>query len=91
MIPDDIPSDLDREIWSNPQRKLARGLTIPSDFQYHGLRSHILLSACGAKEIAREDQGMGVFTAALLKLLSEISTHNVTYARLLQLLPSLPE
>jgi hypothetical protein len=60
-------------------------------FLHHGLRSHVLLAACGAKEIAYEDQGNGVFTAALLRLLSAVGAHNVTYANLLQRLPHLIE
>lgn len=86
-----LPSDLDQEIWNDSQAKLQPGVAIAPGFQYHGLNSHILLSACGAKELAYEDQGMGAFTAALLKLLTEADTRDLTYATLFQLLPSLPK
>jgi hypothetical protein len=84
-IPNDVPSDLDVKIWSDGQS----GVAIAPGFQHHGLRSHILLAACGAKELAYEDQRKGVFTTALLELLSTVGAHNVTYANLLQRLPSL--
>jgi hypothetical protein len=86
-IPNDVPSELDRHIWSEKNKP---GVAIAPGFQYHGLRSHILLAACGAKELAYEDQGMGVFTTELLKLLSKAGTRDITYANLLQLLPNLP-
>ena len=90
-MPKDVPSDLDRDIWSGPKGKPKPGVAIAPGFQYHGLRSHMLLSACGAKELAYEYQGMGVFTAALLKVLVGAVTREITYTTLLQLLPSLPQ
>jgi hypothetical protein len=87
-IPNDVPWDLDLEIWSDAQGENL-DVTIAPGFLRRGLRSHILLAACGAKELAYEDQGKGIFTAALLNLLSTVGAHNVTYANLLQRLPSL--
>jgi hypothetical protein len=96
VIPDDLPSDLDKKIWSRPQGRLARGVKIPPGFQYQGLRSHVFLSACSVKEVACEDLVkdigvLGVFTAALLNLLSQIDTRDITYAMLFKLLPPLPK
>ena len=94
-IPNDVPFNLDQEIWSNGQHE-NRGTAIAPGFLHHGLRSHVLLAACGAKELARErhgsltkDQSNGVFTAALLKTLYAVGAQNVTYANLFSRLPSL--
>jgi Caspase domain len=87
-IPNDVASDLDVDIWSNTQFEKS-GVAIAPGFLHHGLKSHILLAACGRNELAYEEQGNGVFTNALLKLLSTIGAQNVTYANLLQRLPRL--
>jgi hypothetical protein len=87
-IPNNVPSDLDLDIWSDGQRERV-GFAIASGFLRHRRSSHILLAACGAKEFAYEEQGKGVFTTALLKLLSLVGVENVTYANLLDRLPHL--
>jgi hypothetical protein len=86
-----MPSDLDPPIFSDAQFQESRDASIVPGFVHRGMKSHILLAACGAEERAYEDQGKGVFTAALLKLLYEVGTQNVTYANLLQRLPRLTE
>jgi Caspase domain len=81
QINDNVPTDLDIDIWKNAL----------VGFQHHGLRSHVLLAACGAKELAFEQEGRGAFTSALLELLRTICAQNITYANLLQRLPTLTE
>ena len=88
-IPHDVPPDLDIEIWSDVQDE-NRGVEILPGFLHQGLRSHILLAACGAGEVAYEDKGSGVFTSSLLKTLSAVGVQNITYTNLFQRLPSLP-
>ena len=83
-IPNGIPSDLDLGIWLHTQCERSG---IASGFLQHPRSSYIILAACGAKECAYEEQGKGVFTTALLKLLSLVGAENVTYANLLQRLP----
>jgi len=74
--PNHVPSDLDLEIWNGAQS----GVVIAPGFLHRGLRSHIVLAACGANEVAYEDKENGIFTVALLILLSVVDTQNVTYA-----------
>jgi len=59
-------------------------------FSYAGLQSHVLLSACGADELAREEAGRGVFTSALLDILYQIDTKCVTYKGLIRRISHLP-
>jgi hypothetical protein len=66
-------------------------MDIAPGFLYGGLRSHILLAACGAKEKAKEEQGQGVFTKALLEILRTVSADTVTYTDLLRRIHALPE
>ena len=87
-IPNDVPSDLDLEIWNGTQGKKS-GVVIAPGLLHRGLRSHTVLAACGANEVAYEDGGNGIFTIALLKFLSVVGTQNVTCASLLQRLPRL--
>ena len=84
-MPVRIPSDLDKNIWGG-----TRGTSIASGFLKSGLRSHVLLSACGAEENASEDEGRGYFTKRLLDTLEIVGADKVTYADLIQRIPSLP-
>jgi hypothetical protein len=59
-------------------------------FATRGLRSHVLLTACGANEFAIEREGRGVFTEALVKSLMIRGAHNLTYKELLRGFPNLP-
>jgi hypothetical protein len=71
-----------------------RGDKIATGFLYAGLRSHVLLAACSAKgvaqEVVEEIQGRyvwrGVFTQALLKVLSEVDLNAVSYFGLMLLI-----
>jgi hypothetical protein len=66
-------------------------MDIAPGFLHGGLRSHVLLAACGAKEKAKEEQGQGVFTRALLEILRTVSANTVTYTDLLRRIHALPE
>lgn len=80
-----IPSEIDRDITSG-----SRETSIPSGFLYHGLKSHVLLAACGAEENAKEENGRGYFTEALIKTLGVVDTDKVTYTDLINQIPNLP-
>ena len=96
-VPNNVHFELDKGIWGNAQHE-NRGVEIAPGFLHHGLRSHVLLAACGAKELARERPGVmheahsnGLFTAALLKTLGTVGAQNITYTNLLMRLPSLTD
>ncbi|KAG6371110.1 hypothetical protein JVT61DRAFT_10652 [Boletus reticuloceps] len=76
-IPDRTIETLDDYIWGSRQGKIAYG------FAYHGLRSHVLLAACGETELAYEHKGRGQFTSALLATLKSCAVNDLTYAGLL--------
>ena len=65
-------------------------MKISTGFAQRGLRSHVLLAACDAKESAWETGGRGAFTTALLETLIATGAGNVTYSGILEKLPSLP-
>ena len=56
----------------------------PGEFAFHGLRSHVLLAACGEKERAYEHEGRGQFTSALLEVLESCALNDVTYTDVLE-------
>jgi hypothetical protein len=85
---DTVLAELDKEIWGN---SCDRGATILPGFLQNGLRSHVLLAACGAKEKAKEEQGRGAFTKAILEVLHTVSADTITYTELLQRMHALPE
>ena len=82
-----IPSDHDKSIWGGES---SRGTYIPTGFLKSGLSSHVLLAACSAKEFAKEENGRGRFTTALLATLSDVGADKVTYTDLIHRLPILP-
>jgi hypothetical protein len=84
-MPIKIPPDLDRNIWGG-----HRSTSIAPGFLRSGLRSHVLLAACGAEENAKEELGRGYFTKRLLATLEAVGADKVTYADLVQQIPSLP-
>ena len=68
-------------------------MKIAPGFLQTGLRSHVLLAACGADETAKEDRTImrGDFTKAFLETLRTIGADKVTYTDLIQRIPQLPE
>jgi hypothetical protein len=84
-----LPARLDQHIWDRSDGD--RGTDIAPGFIHSGLRSHVLLAACGAKEKAKEEQGRGVFTKAFLEILRTVSADTVTYTDVLRRIHALPE
>ena len=83
-----IPSDLDQDIWGDfDSSKVSK---VHSDFARRGLRSHVLLAASRAEELAYERASRGVFTTVILKTLVDIGVDKLTYADLLKRMPHLP-
>ncbi|PVF99210.1 hypothetical protein CPB86DRAFT_814161 [Serendipita vermifera] len=85
-MPIETPPDLDQDIWLE-----KRATTIASGFQRSGLRSHVLLAACGAEESAKEEEGRGNFTKALLDTLVAFGADEMTYVDLIQRIPCIPQ
>ncbi|KIM37921.1 hypothetical protein M413DRAFT_13109 [Hebeloma cylindrosporum] len=91
-----LPYDLDEEhAYKAEPISPTRALNVAPGFLHGGFKSHILISACGAEERAREFCGHGVFTDALLKALQRWRSHGVqlerlTYKDLLDLVGELP-
>lgn len=84
----DIPANLDQDVWHGSS---GRSTQIAPGFLQSGLMSHVLLAACGAKELAKEQQGRGVFTQALLEVLSTVGADKATYTDLVKRIHALPE
>ena len=86
-----VPSDLDRDIWKEFESSNGseRGTEVNAGFTHGGLRSHVLLAACGAEETAFEQKGRGVFTKGLLEALVTLGIDKLTYTGLLQRMPLL--
>jgi hypothetical protein len=55
------------------------------------MRSHVLLAACGAHELAYENNNEGAFTSALLQLLKVTGVGSITYAEIIDRLEDLPK
>ncbi|KAH9914990.1 uncharacterized protein B0H18DRAFT_1043597 [Fomitopsis serialis] len=83
-----LPDGLDSSILS--LHGGTRHAEIAPGFLRRGLRSHVLLAACGSKELAMEQQERGIFTVALLRTLSTVGAHRVTYRDLLRQMYALP-
>ena len=80
------PSNLVQDVWSDfeTSKDVESGSMVHSGFAHRGLRSHVLLAACGAEELAYERTSRGMFTGALLKTLVEIGLDKLTYTGLIQ-------
>jgi hypothetical protein len=91
-ITSSIPEGLDQEILDKMDGDQAnRATTILPGFLHSGLRSHVLLAACGAREKAKEEQGRGIFTKALLDMLYTVSADTITYTDVLLRIHALPQ
>jgi len=82
-----IPVDLDEHIWGHEGS--VRTFKTPSGFGHTGTKSHVLLAACTSYEKARERQGCGLFTEALLKALRASNVNKTTYNDLRRRIPQL--
>ena len=87
-----ISPELDRHLWIGfeSSKGLERGTDVNADYTHRGLKSHVLLAACGSEESAIERKGRGLFTQGLLDTLRTSEIDKLTYARLLQRIPLLP-
>jgi hypothetical protein len=90
-VANNVPRDLDRDIWQGLHND--RATKIASGFLQSGLRSHVLLAACGADETAKEDRTLmrGDFTKAFLETIRTVGAEKITYTDLMQRIPQLPE
>ncbi|QRV91998.1 ICE-like protease (caspase) p20 domain protein [Ceratobasidium sp. AG-Ba] len=82
-----IPLGVDKDLFL-PRTELRKAV-VAKEFTYRELRSHVLLAACEAKELAYETNGAGDFTAALVKTLIENGADRTTYKGCIQRLPTL--
>ncbi|KAF8519186.1 caspase domain-containing protein [Gautieria morchelliformis] len=85
----ELPADLDNDLY--PEEK-GRNMNTPTAFLEQNLRSHILLAACGAEELAYENTklGRGAFTTAFIQTLKTADVHKLTYMGFMDRLPNLP-
>jgi hypothetical protein len=67
-------------------------MNTPTAFLKQNLRSHILLAACGAEELAYENTrlGRGAFTTAFIQTLKTADVNKLTYTGFMDRLPNLP-
>jgi len=86
-LDDNVPSDIDSNICRHEGLRCS---SLSSGFAQHGLLSHVILAACGAKELAHEDTRRGVFTKALLTTLRTVGADKVSYRDILTRMPALP-
>jgi len=87
-----IPATLDEDIWGSNLTRAAE-VVIPPGFRYKFMSSHVLLAACRQEEKSRESTSSdglpcGFFTNGLVTQLRQINLSEVTYAQLLELLPT---
>jgi hypothetical protein len=67
----------------------TRSLFLGGKFLHGGIRSHVLLAACGEEQSALEKAGSGVFTTALLSLWKTCGIEDHTYAEIIMSLGNL--
>ncbi|KAJ7772893.1 caspase domain-containing protein [Mycena maculata] len=87
-----IPENLDQTLWGGR----SGHVDLPPGISHKFMHSHVLLAACRQQQRAREcisaaGKPCGFFTDALIKELRGIGPNRVTYADLLELLPTLPD
>ena len=83
-----VPKDLDDELLARAGN--TRGVKHAAGFLNHGLESHVLFAACNSNEVAREANGRGAFTTALLATLATVCTDKISYTDLLRRIDALP-
>ena len=90
-LADNVPADLDGKIWCSSQHD--QDVEDAHGFLRKGLSSHIFLAACTGHEKAWEDGKMlqGEFTQAFLETIRAVGADKITYARLIQRIPQLPQ
>lgn len=83
-----LPHTLDDHL--QPKHFTSKEIQVAPGFDNGGFKSHVLLAACGAGELAREVHGRGAFTQVLLDTLHGRNIQKISYADLLHLMPILP-
>ncbi|KAG8706557.1 hypothetical protein FRC09_002354 [Ceratobasidium sp. 395] len=92
-----IPADIDSDtfsttaIYGGPLGQAEGESRHPELPLYTDQASHIHLTACGSEEKAWEEEGRGVFTAALLKCIRGNGFDKISYENLMLSLPMLPK
>ncbi|RXW17048.1 hypothetical protein EST38_g8799 [Candolleomyces aberdarensis] len=85
----DVPRNLDALICAAypGAETSSRGIRFAEGFATKGMKSHVLLAACSANELALEDkqseEAHGRFTTALLELFRSVPPDQLTYADIL--------
>lgn len=74
-----LPDSLDHEVI-----QLTRAMRPANNFLRGALDTHVLLAACSDSELARESQGRGQFTTALLSLLGSTPPEELTYSEVME-------
>jgi hypothetical protein len=82
-----MPADCDEAIWSKIAPSGAASVSV--GFLGQDRESHVLLAASSRNELAWECDGHGLFTRALLKVLTEVGSKNLDYATLIRKLEDL--
>ncbi|KIY69944.1 hypothetical protein CYLTODRAFT_209321 [Cylindrobasidium torrendii FP15055 ss-10] len=79
-----ISGTVDADIWGGRGGRETRTVAkITHGFSGTARESHVLLAACNSRQQAFEYHGQGLFTAALLEVLSNHGLNNLTYASLM--------
>jgi len=76
-----LPDDLDSGV-----TELARAMKPVTTFASGAFNTHVLLAACSDTELAREFEGRGRFTTALLNLLNVTPLERLSYYEILTLM-----
>ena len=85
--PPPMPANCDDAIWS--KMTPSRAASVSVGFLGQDRESHVLLAACSRNELAWELDGRGLFTKALLKVLTEVGSKKLDYATLIRKLEDL--
>ncbi|KAF5341816.1 hypothetical protein D9611_001450 [Ephemerocybe angulata] len=99
LHPNDAPEGLDSHIvagYKPPQPTGGtRGIKVAKGFANQDMNSHVLLAACSANELAKEDKKddrpRGRFTGALLELFRNTSPDQITYFEVLTRMPKIDD
>ncbi|KAJ6526230.1 caspase domain-containing protein [Mycena vulgaris] len=88
-----IPANLDQTLWGGGR---SGHVSLPDGIRYKFMESHVLLAACRQQQRAREcisaaGEPCGFFTDSFIKQLRAIGPNRITYAEILELLPTLPD
>lgn len=85
-----MPSDLDEKSWNE---SADQGKVLAPGTLYTALDSHVLIAACGSREVATEygTPRRGRFTKAFVRLLQQEGVDKLRYVDILNRLESIPK